>query len=227
MANMSLDESLMFVPSRPVPAKPPKRDSTAAPSRVASPMVSMVHSQTDSVQEAASSNSSESGERQSQQQRPHRGSFSFLSRTKSHEVPVALSPSGRKMLRSKKVRDQEERLRQEQLLTSITHSPPKLPTLPCMEPIESARPDSVAIVSGKAHDYPPPANFSRPKQSMSSMTNFSVPNPYGVPLPPMPASLPRTESIVSRGRESYAPSISASMHSPRRMRRRKDPEAFK
>ncbi|KEQ89276.1 hypothetical protein M438DRAFT_264061 [Aureobasidium pullulans EXF-150] len=61
---------------------------------------------------------------------------------------------------------------------------------------------------------------------MSSSGSLTTPNGYGVPLPPMPSSLPRTESIVSRGRESYAPSISASMHSPRRMRRRKEPEAF-
>ncbi|KAG9821349.1 hypothetical protein KCU98_g2266, partial [Aureobasidium melanogenum] len=142
------------------------------------------------------------------------------------------------MLRNKKLRDQEERRRQEQQMPMVSHSPPTLPTLPNMEPIEGARPDSIAIVSGRAHDYPrppAPANFSRPKQastsyssmpSLSSTGSLNAPNPYGVPLPAMPDSLPRTESIVSRGRETYAPSISANMHSPRRMRRRKEPEAF-
>lgn len=142
------------------------------------------------------------------------------------------------MLRNKKLRDQEERRRQEQQMPVVSHSPPTLPTLPNMEPIEGARPDSIAIVSGRGYDYPrppPPANFSRPKQastsyssmpSMSSSGSLNAPNPYGVPLPAMPDSLPRTESIVSRGRETYAPSISANMHSPRRMRRRKEPEAF-
>lgn len=196
----------------------------------------MAASQTDASQDAASWSGSESEDKTlNQQSQPRRrGSFSFLSRTKSHAVPIVRSPSGRKMLRSKKVRDQEERIRQEQQMPAIPRSPPKLPTLPNLEPIGSGRPDSVAIVSGRGHNYPPPANFSRPKQTsmpsmptMSSTGSLTSPNPYGVPLPPMPTSLPRTESIVSRGRESYAPSISASMHSPRRMRRRKEPEAFK
>ncbi|THX54954.1 hypothetical protein D6D06_05215 [Aureobasidium pullulans] len=199
----------------------------------------MAVSPIDTVQEATSMSSSESEEQNNREQsRPRRrGSFSFLTRTKSHDVPVIRSPSGRRMLRSKKLRDQEERLRQEQQMPAVSRSPPTLPTLPNIEPMENARPDSIAIVSGRGHDYPPPANFSRPGPKQTSMSNSSMPsmsssgssttpNGYGVPLPPMPSSLPRTESIVSRGRESYAPSISASMHSPRRMRRRKEPEAF-
>ncbi|KAH0354181.1 hypothetical protein KCU81_g1495, partial [Aureobasidium melanogenum] len=196
----------------------------------------------DAVQEATALSGSESDEHpnteQGQSPSRRRGSFSFLTRSKSREVPVTRSPSGRKMLRNKKLRDQEERRRQEQQMPVVSHSPPTLPTLPNMEPIEGARPDSIAIVSGRGYDYPrppPPANFSRPKQastsyssmpSMSSSGSLNAPNPYGVPLPAMPDSLPRTESIVSRGRETYAPSISANMHSPRRMRRRKEPEAF-
>ncbi|KAG9944147.1 hypothetical protein KCU85_g8188, partial [Aureobasidium melanogenum] len=204
--------------------------------------VSAAVSPIDAVQEATALSGSESDEHQNteQGQSPsrRRGSFSFLTRSKSREVPVTRSPSGRKMLRNKKLRDQEERRRQEQQMPVVSHSPPTLPTLPNMEPIEGARPDSIAIVSGRGYDYPrppPPANFSRPKQastsyssmpSMSSSGSLNAPNPYGVPLPAMPDSLPRTESIVSRGRETYAPSISANMHSPRRMRRRKEPEAF-
>ncbi|KAH0361174.1 hypothetical protein KCU65_g8889, partial [Aureobasidium melanogenum] len=204
--------------------------------------VSAAVSPIDAVQEATALSGSESDEHQNteQGQSPsrRRGSFSFLTRSKSREVPVTRSPSGRKMLRNKKLRDQEERRRQEQQMPVVSHSPPTLPTLPNMEPIEGARPDSIAIVSGRGHDYPrppPPANFSRPKQastsyssmpSMSSSGSLNAPNPYGVPLPAMPDSVPRTESMVSRGRETYAPSISANMHSPRRMRRRKEPEAF-
>ncbi|KAH0339172.1 hypothetical protein KCU74_g837, partial [Aureobasidium melanogenum] len=235
MSSMSMDETLDFVPSRPVPAKPPKRLST-----MTSIAVSAAVSPIDAVQEATTLSGSESDEHQNREQSPprRRGSFSFLTRSKSHEVPVIRSASGRKMLRNKKLRDQEERRRQEQQMPMVSHSPPTLPTLPNMEPIEGARPDSIAIVSGRAHDYPrppAPANFSRPKQastsyssmpSLSSTGSLNAPNPYGVPLPAMPDSLPRTESIVSRGRETYAPSILANMHSPRRMRRRKEPEAF-
>ncbi|KAI5271224.1 hypothetical protein E4T47_05411 [Aureobasidium subglaciale] len=234
MSSMSMDESLEFVPSRPVPQRPPKRLSTTT--QIA---VSMAVSPFDTVQEAASLSSSESDEQvNSEQSRPRRrGSFSFLTRSKSHDLPVIRSPSGRRMLRSKKLRDQEERRLQEQQMPMISTSPPTLPTLPNIEPMENTRPDSIAIVSGKGHDYPLPANFSRPGAKQTSMSNSSMPsmsstgsftttNTYGVPMPPMPTSLPRTESIVSRGRESYAPSISASMQSPRRMRRRKEPEAF-
>jgi len=240
MSSMSMDESLDFVPSRPVPAKPPKRMSTTTQIALsmAVPAVDTVI-----VPEATALSSSESEEQaNSEQSRPRRrGSFSFLTRSKSHEIPITRNPSGRKMLRNKKLRDQEERRRQEQQMPAVPQAPPTLPSLPNMEPMDDARPDSIAIVSGRGHNYrssPPPANFSRPgaKQtsvsnssmpSMSSTGSLSNPNSYGVPLPPMPNSLPRTESIVSRGRESYAPSISASMQSPRRMRRRKEPEAFK
>ncbi|KAI5253024.1 hypothetical protein E4T42_03020 [Aureobasidium subglaciale] len=234
MSSMSMDESLEFVPSRPVPQKPPKRLSTTA--QIA---VSMAVSPFDTVQEAASLSSSESDEQvNSEQSRPRRrSSFSFLTRSKSHDLPVIRSPSGRRMLRSKKLRNQEERRLQEQQMPMISTSPPTLPTLPNIEPMENTRPDSIAIISGKGHEYPLPANFSRPGAKQTSMSNSSMPsmsstgslttaNTYGVPMPPMPTSLPRTESIVSRGRESYAPSISTSMQSPRRMRRRKEPEAF-
>jgi hypothetical protein len=239
MSSMSMDDTLEFVPSRPVPAKPPKRMSTTTQIEVSMAVPPSV----DTVQEAPALSGSESDEQPHREQsRPRRrGSFSFLTRSKSHEIPVTRSPSGRKMLRNKKLRDQEERRRQEQQMPMVSQSPPTLPTLPNVGPMEGVRPDSIAIVSGRGHEYPsptPPANFSRPgaKQtsasnssmpSMSSSGSLNTPNAYSVPLPPMPTSLPRTESIVSRGRESYAPSISANMHSPRRMRRRKEPEAFK
>jgi hypothetical protein len=197
------------------------------------------------AQDAASVSDSESEDHpQEQQARSRRGSFSFLTRARSHEVLVARSPAGRNMLRSKKVRDQEERRRQEQQVPMVPNTPPKLPTLPTIGSIGEAAPSdhSIAIISGRGHMYspspPPTNNFSRPKQqqqsrsessmpSMSSVGSLSSPNSYRVPLPPMPGALPRAESMVSRGRESYAHSLSASLQSPRKMRRRKEPEAFK
>ena len=145
MSSMSMDESLEFVPSRPVPAKPPKRMSTTT--QIAVNMA--VPTDFDAVQEATALSGSESDEQQHpEQSRPRRrGSFSFLTRSKSHEVPVTRSPSGRRMLRNKRLRDQEERRRQEQQMPVVSHSPPMLPILPNMEPMEGARPDSVAIVS--------------------------------------------------------------------------------
>ncbi|CAD0109516.1 unnamed protein product [Aureobasidium uvarum] len=178
----------------------------------------MAVSAIDTVQAATALSSSESDEHpETEQSRPRRrGSFSFLTRSKSSEVPVIRSPSGRRMLRNKKLRDQEERRRQEQQMPVVSHSPPKLPVLPNMEPMESGRPESISTSSERGDQFPPrrssaAANFSRPGAKQTSTSNSSMPsmsstgslnNPYGVPLPPMPNSLPRTESIVSRGRET-------------------------
>lgn len=69
----------------------------------------------------------------------------------------------------------------------------------------------------------------------SMAPQYSVGN---VPIPPVPSNggrngdwvdpYARTESMTHRGRYSYASSaISATINSPRRVRRRKDPTPFK
>ncbi|GAP92515.2 putative septin aspe protein [Rosellinia necatrix] len=115
----------------------------------------------------------------------------------------------------------------------VPNSPPRLPALyngsqPLQTFGDDARPDSVAIVSGKAdhsfHHYPPRASIDPGRPSMSS----SIARP---PVPPVPNGgwvdpYARTESMTNRGRYSYASSAISTINSPRRVRRRKDPTPF-
>lgn len=118
----------------------------------------------------------------------------------------------------------------------VPNSPPRLPALyngSQPQPLETfggdTRPDSVAIVSGKAdhsfHHYPPRASIDPGRPSMSP----AVARP---PVPPVPNGAwvdpyARTESMTNRGRYSYASSAVSTVNSPRRVRRRKDPTPFK
>ncbi|KAI0906864.1 septin [Ustulina deusta] len=153
----------------------------------------------------------------SQENAPRRSSFgNLLRRSKSGDLK-----GGRKGL-------------QGQQKESVPNSPPRLPALyngsqPQLLPFGGdTRPDSVAIVSGKAdhsfHRYPPRASIEPGRSSMSS----SIARP---PVPPVPngASVDpyaRTESMTNRGRYSYASSAISTVNSPRRVRRRKDPTPF-
>ncbi|KAI0454051.1 septin [Xylaria acuta] len=154
----------------------------------------------------------------SQQTPPRRSSFgNLLRRSKSGEFK-----GGRKTP-------------QNQQRESVPNSPPRLPALYNGSQPQSlqtfgdeTRPDSVAIVSGKAdhsfHHQPPRASIDPGRSSMSS----SVARP---PVPPVPNGAwvdpyARTESMTNRGRYSYASSAISTVNSPRRVRRRKDPTPF-
>ncbi|KAH7037491.1 uncharacterized protein B0I36DRAFT_66806 [Microdochium trichocladiopsis] len=112
-------------------------------------------------------------------------------------------------------------------------SPPRLPALYQPPDLQTfggdSRPDSLAIMSGKAdhsfHRFPPrPA--SRGSIDPRKSTSSARPAP---PVPPVPASFDpyaRTESMTHRGRYSYASSAVSTINSPRRVRRRKDPTPF-
>ncbi|KAI0172733.1 hypothetical protein GGR52DRAFT_419589 [Hypoxylon sp. FL1284] len=154
-------------------------------------------------------------------QTPRRSSFGMLlRRSKSGD----LGKGGRKN-------------HKEQQRESVPRSPPRLPALyngaQPPAPLQSfggdTRPDSLAIVSGKAdhsfHHYPPRASMDPGRPSMSS----TIANP---PVPPLPSGggyvdpYARTESMTHRGRYSYASSAVSTINSPRRVRRRKDPTPF-
>ncbi|KAF3007011.1 hypothetical protein E8E14_008922 [Neopestalotiopsis sp. 37M] len=129
----------------------------------------------------------------------------------------------------RKHREQEQR-------QQVPKSPPRLPDIynglpaPDLQSFGGdGRPDSLAIVSGQAHQpryqpkYPPSgrASMDPGRPSFSSMP----------PMPPMPAEpvvdpYARTESMTHRGRYSYASTAATSINSPRRVRRRKDPTPF-
>ncbi|KAI0877974.1 septin [Hypoxylon argillaceum] len=154
----------------------------------------------------------------SQSTPPRRSSFgNLLRRTKSGDLK-----NGRKGS-------------QGQQREPVPNSPPRLPALyngSQPQPLQTfggeTRPDSVAIVSGKAdhsfHRYPPRASIEPGRPSMSS----SIARP---PVPPVPNGAwvdpyARTESMTNRGRYSYASSAMSTINSPRRVRRRKDPTPF-
>ncbi|KAI8632609.1 hypothetical protein F5Y19DRAFT_325527 [Xylariaceae sp. FL1651] len=155
----------------------------------------------------------------SQQPTPRRSSFgNLLRRSKSGD----LGRGGRKVSQG----HQRE---------PVPKSPPRLPALyngAQPQPLQTfggdTRPDSIAIVSGKAdhsfHHHPPRASIDPGRPSMSS----SVANH---PVPPVPNGAwvdpyARTESMTHRGRYSYASSAISTINSPRRVRRRKDPTPF-
>jgi hypothetical protein len=112
---------------------------------------------------------------------------------------------------------------------SVPKSPPRLPVLyngspsPQLQIGGDVRPDSLAIVSGKAENY---NSSTTPRPSMDPGRSV-----VSVPPPPIPNGAwdpyARTESMTHRGRYSYASSAISTINSPRRVRRRKDPTPFK
>ncbi|TGJ81834.1 hypothetical protein E0Z10_g6947 [Xylaria hypoxylon] len=153
----------------------------------------------------------------SQQTPPRRSSFgNLLRRSKSGDLR-----NGRKAS-------------QGQQKEPVPNSPPRLPALyngSQPQPLETfggeTRPDSVAIISGKAdhsfHRHPPRASIDPGRPSMSSIARPPVPPvPNGALVDPYA----RTESMTNRGRYSYASSAISTVNSPRRVRRRKDPTPF-
>ena len=154
----------------------------------------------------------------SQEQRKSSGLGMLLRRSKSGD----LGSKGRK------------KGQQQQRQEPIPKSPPRLPALyNGAQPPElqsfggETRPDSLAIVSGKAdhsfHHHPPRASMDPGRPSISSTAPPVPPIPDGGYVDPYA----RTESMTHRGRYSYASSAISTINSPRKVRRRKDPTPFK
>jgi len=152
-------------------------------------------------------------------EQPRRTSFSFLRRQRSSEVrqsqASARTASGTKLSRKEQKREKEEFKRRQREAAAVPKQPPRLPShnpLPHLNTFgaEPPRPDSLAIMSGKA-GY----TDSVPVPPLPDMRSF---DPY-----------PRTESMTHRGRYSYASSAisGVTMNTPRRVRRRRDPTPFK
>lgn len=148
--------------------------------------------------------------------------------------PPRRSSLGMLLRRSKsgelKGKKQQQQLREQELQrqrdASVSKSPPRLPVLyngapaPQLQIGGEVRPDSLAILSGKADQ-----SQYTPRPSMD-------PSVVSVPVPPVPNGgwvdpYARTESMTHRGRYSYASSAISTINSPRRVRRRKDPTPFK
>ena len=170
-----------------------------------------------------------------------RSSFNFLRRQKSAD-----SANNRKTLKKQKHMQVQQ--------PAVPPIPPQLPThapLPQINSFggENARPgryyDPFSADGGSNNLNV--NNSAGARISTSSyqpvarpMTNSSGLPPHGVPIPPIPNSLPvsrngdfdpyaTAESMTHRGRYSYASSAvsGGGINGPRRVRRRKDPTPFK
>ncbi|KAK4189199.1 hypothetical protein QBC35DRAFT_153580 [Podospora australis] len=162
-------------------------------------------------------------------------------------TPPARRSSLGMLLRRSKSQDlkKQQRLAREQELQrqrdAVSKSPPRLPVLyngapaPQLGLGSEPRPDSLAIVSGRAAEYTATSSASAaaaaaaaaaPRPSMEPpRSTFHFPPP-----PPIPNGgfdpYADTKSMAHRGRYSYASSAMSTINSPRRVRRRKDPTPF-
>lgn len=120
--------------------------------------------------------------------------------------------------------------------------PPRIPVIPHPPDLqgfggEDTRPDSAAIMSNRAGDsfrYRLAQKTSQ--ETLGSDVYRGMPVPPIPPIPPIPGTatapksyidaLSKTESLVHRGRYSYASSAISTINSPRKIRRRKNPTPF-
>lgn len=120
----------------------------------------------------------------------------------------------------------EEELRRQREAAAVPKQAPRLPDFQAPPELktfggESARPDSLAIVSNRLGQYDRQAQEEHharlaTPQHPGSVSKAEVVDPYA-----------RTESMTHRGRYSYASSAVSTINSPRRVRRRKDPTPYK
>lgn len=138
----------------------------------------------------------------------------------------------------------QQRLAREQELQrqrdAVSKSPPRLPVLyngapaPQLGLGSEQRPDSLAIVSGKAADYTstsPPAAAAATSAGVAPRSSMEPSrSTFNIPPPPIPNGgfdpYAHTISMAHRGRDSFASSAMSTINSPRRIRRRKDPTPF-
>lgn len=144
--------------------------------------------------------------------------------------PPRRSSLGMLLRRSKstEMKKQQRELELQRQRDAVSKMPPRLPQLyngvpPSQLFGNEIRPDSVAIVSGRAdhHSSATPRPSMEPSRSVISVPPPPIPN--GAWVDPYA----RTESMTHRGRYSYASSAISTINSPRRVRRRKDPTPFK
>lgn len=166
-----------------------------------------------------------------------KGSFSFLRRSKSRERSTSRSSTpARKLSKKDRSRVRQQEMMQEQ----IPSPPPRIPIIPHPPDLqgfggEDTRPDSVAIMSNRAGgSFKYRLAQKSSQETLGSDMYRGMPVPPVPPIPPIPGTatkyyvdaFPRIESLVHRGRYSYASSAISTINSPRKIRRRKDPTPF-
>jgi len=186
-------------------------------------------------------------------ERTRRGSFNFLSRSKSRsrETSTVTSSNGSTMLRKQKLRDHEERLRQ------VREEKPPAITSPAPPPAPVTKLHTTTSAAS-ADDAVSESSSSATLSTNNKASNFSRPSYQAPNIMPTSTSLPvltnaaqryqrpsdvkdkaaaamngeyvgphaRGESIDGR-HYSQASSSLGNINSPRRIRRRKDPTSFK
>ena len=165
-----------------------------------------------------------------------RGSFGFLRRSKSRERSASgPSTPARKLSKKDRSRARQKEMMQEQ----IPSPPPTIPIIPhppALQGFGGEDINSVAVMSNRAG-----GSFKCRVAPKSSHETFGSDMYRGMPVPPVPPIPPipgtannpyvhaisRAESLVHRGRYSYASSAISTINSPRKIRRRKDPTPLK
>ena len=168
-----------------------------------------------------------------------KGSFSFLRRTKSRERSSSRSATPARKLSKK---DRSKVRQQDMMPGQMSSPPPRIPIIPHPPDLqgfggEDTRVDNSAIMTNRAGGSFRDRLAQKSQETLGSDMYRGMPVPPVPPIPPIPGTVttpksyvdafPRTESLVHRGRYSYASSAISTINSPRRIRRRKDPTPFK
>lgn len=166
-----------------------------------------------------------------------KGSFSFLRRSKSRERSTSGSNTPARKLSKK---DRSKTRQQDMMQEQMPSPPPRIPIIPHPPDLqgfsgEDSRPDIMSNRAGGSFRYRLAQKTSQ--ETLGSDVYRGMPVPPVPPIPPIPGTaatfksyidaFPRTESLVHRGRYSYASSAISTINSPRKIRRRKDPTPFK
>lgn len=163
-----------------------------------------------------------------------------------NQSPARRSSFGGMLLRRTKSGDMKKQQQQQakaqelqrQRDAALPQSPPRLPALyngapaPQLGLGSEVRPDSLAIISGTTGSMGTEQHSSNYSISSTARPSMEAPRSvYNVPPPPpIPNGFDpyaNATSMAHRGRYSYASSAVSTINSPRRVRRRKDPTAFK
>ena len=165
-----------------------------------------------------------------------KGSFSFLRRrsTSAGSIPQ------RKLSKKERSKAREREMSSEQ----IPSRPPRIPVIAHQPDIQTFGGDEETLNGINVMSKRSAGSFQhrlaqKTSQEMVARDMYrGMPVPPVPPIPPIPGATPadrvayvdtfsRTESITNRGRSSYASSAVSTIHSPRKLRRRKDPIPFK
>ena len=169
-----------------------------------------------------------------------KGSFSFLRRSKSRERSTSGSTTpARKLSKRERSKVRQQDMMQEQMPSP----PPRIPVIPHPPDLqgfggEDTRLDGAAIMSNRAGgSFRYRLAQKTSQETLGSDMYRGMPVPPVPPIPPIPGTAPapktyidafsKSESLVHRGRYSYASSAISTINSPRKIRRRKDPTPFK